>query len=65
MSAVDANRPAYPDFPETRESRRLVDVTVQGQKRLTFFDEPSHSDAADMQIQGNVLKGSSIERGTV
>jgi hypothetical protein len=37
-----------------------VDVTVQREQGLAFFDEPFHGDAADMQIEGDVLIGFSI-----
>ena len=40
-------------------------MTMQGKKRLTLLDEPSHGDAADMHIERNVFVHFAIESGTV
>lgn len=55
VSAINADRLPHSDLPFTRQASRFVDMTVEREQWLSFFDEPPYGNAADMHIYGNML----------
>ncbi len=51
--------------PGTGDSRRFVNVTVQGRQGLFVFDEALDGDAADVDVQWHVIDHAAVERGPV
>ena len=65
MSAINADGASDPDFPLAGQARSLVHMPVQGEQRLSLLDKPLDRNAADVDIQRNVLISLPIQRRAI
>jgi hypothetical protein len=65
VRAVDADRPSDSDLPFTRQASGFVNMAMEREKRLPVFDEPPHGNAADVEIQINMLIRLAIEGSAI
>ena len=56
MRGVDANGASKRGFPITGQASGFVNVAVKSEERLTMLDESSNGDAADVDIEFDVLE---------
>ena len=65
MSAINTNGASDLDLPLAGQARSLVDMPVQDEQRLPLLDKPLDRNAADVDIQRNVLVSLPIQRRAI